>query len=110
MIAPTYRYKAELARIIDADTWVLSIDLGWYISANKHVRLRDVNCPEPGKPGGDEATAFVTDLLTGKPLIVESYKDRRSFARWVCDVWIIEDGEAVNVAQAIIDAGHGVSV
>jgi endonuclease YncB( thermonuclease family) len=107
-MSPTYTYRAGLYRIIDADTFVLTVDLGFYVSANITVRLRGVNAPEARAPGGAEATAFVLDLIAGKPLLVESYKDRRSFARWVCDCWVIQDGEAVSVAQAIIDAGHGV--
>jgi endonuclease YncB( thermonuclease family) len=107
-VNPTYRRWAVLARIIDGDTLVATVDLGYYVAANITVRLRGVNAPESREPGGPQATAFLTDLLTGRPLLVESYKDRMSFARWVCDVFVIQDGEAVSVAQAIIDAGHGV--
>jgi endonuclease YncB( thermonuclease family) len=32
---------------------------------------------------------YVDVLLTGNPnLVMESYKDARSFERWVCDVWL----------------------
>lgn len=107
---PTYVYKACLARVIDGDTFVLSIDLGFHISAEKHVRLRDVNCPERSALGGPEATAFVLDLLAGRPLLVKTYKDQRSFIRWVCDVWVDADPAPLDVAQEIIKAGHGTAV
>lgn len=107
---PTYIYRARLVRVVDGDTYVLRIDLGFYISADKTVRLRDVNAHEAGQPGGVEATAFVLDLLTGKPLLVESHKDRRSFARWVCDVWVDVGPEPLDVAQALIKNGHAIAV
>jgi endonuclease YncB( thermonuclease family) len=111
-VSPAYTYRAVLERIIDADTFVLTIDLGFHVSTSKRVRLRGVNATEPRAPGGPEATAFLTDLIDGKPLIVESYKDRMSFERWICDVWVAGDeARAIrprSVAEALIEAGHGV--
>jgi hypothetical protein len=36
------------------------------------------------------------------PLIVRSYKDARSFARWVCDVWVDDEP----LADLLRAAGH----
>lgn len=107
-VDPAYRYRAQLDRIIDADTFTCIIDLGFHVSTNKRVRLRGVNATERRAPGGPEATAFLADLVTGQPLIVESYKDRMSFERWICDVWVVENDEPRSVAEALIEAGHGV--
>lgn len=46
-------------------------------------------------------------------MLVKSYKDRQSFARWVCDAWIYTGLWAgLNtwkpLAEQIIEAGHGV--
>jgi endonuclease YncB( thermonuclease family) len=108
-MSPTYRYRALVARIIDGDTFICTIDLGFHVSTSKRVRLRGVNATESRAPGGPEATAFLTDLIDGKPLIVESYKDRMSFERWICDVWVAGE-QPVGVAAALIAAGHGVAV
>lgn len=108
-MSPTYTYRARLHRVVDADTFVLTVDLGFYVAANITVRLRGVNAPEARAPGGYYATEFTRDLLEGKPLLVESFKDRMSFARWVCDVWVAGE-QPVSVAGALIAAGHGVAV
>jgi micrococcal nuclease len=109
-VNPVYRYRAKLTRIQDGDSWVLLVDVGFRAYVSVLARLRDVNCPELRTPEGDKAAEFVKLLLEGKPLLVESYKDQRSFARWICDCWVIQDGEAVSVADALVEAGHAVRV
>ena len=42
----TKEYTASLIRVIDGDTVVVQIDLGFGVSIVRHVRLIGVNCPE----------------------------------------------------------------
>jgi len=105
--APAYIYHGAAKRVIDGDTLVVTTELGFTVSADVTVRIRGVNAPEHNKPGGAEATAFLKQLLSDRPLLVESYRDRQSFARWVCDLWT---GDGLSVAEQIIAAGHGVAV
>ena len=46
MIEDNYQRNAELLRIIDGDTFVLSIDLGFGIWVRQHVRLSGLDTPE----------------------------------------------------------------
>ncbi|MBU1173655.1 MAG: hypothetical protein KKD44_29140 [Proteobacteria bacterium] len=55
----------EVQRIVDGDTLILT-NVG-------RVRLADVDAPEPGEPGGDEATAALAELL----------EHGRAYVRWV---------------------------
>jgi micrococcal nuclease len=41
-----YEYQAEVIRIIDGDTIVLRIDLGFKLSWKVSCRLHGINCPE----------------------------------------------------------------
>lgn len=107
-IGPAYIYRGKVARIIDGDTLLVTTDLGFTVSADVTVRVRGVNAPEHNKPGGAEATAFLKQLLADQPLLVQSYRDRQSFARWVCDLWTAND--RLLVADQIIAAGHGVAI
>jgi micrococcal nuclease len=104
VITPAYRYRATCARVIDGDTFVAQIDLGFYASIQVHVRVLGLFCPELHAAGGADARSFALRWLTGIPLIIESFHDRRSFERWVCDVWS-EAGE--HYADAAIAAGMG---
>ncbi len=108
MTEPCYRYRATLVRVIDGDTAVLRLDLGFRVFAELKVRVAGVNTPERGKPGWGEARDFALRVLA-RPLIVESFKLGQSFERWVCAVTTVdEQGEASLYAQQLIDAGHHV--
>lgn len=93
---PDYRFKAQLYRVIDGDTYELDVKLGFQISAVVTIRLHGYNCPERNTPEGVEATLVAFELLTGKQLFLQSYKgpqsgkDVQSFARWVADVWVVD--------------------
>lgn len=90
---PAYRYRAELVRVIDADTLYLRVDLGFHAALTISVRLRGVDAPELSTPEGKVARDYVIRLLSREvpfpaPIIVETYKDQQSFALWIGDVWI----------------------
>lgn len=105
---PAYRYRAKLDRLIDGDTAVFMVDLGFKCFAAITCRVRGVNAPEvtgASKLEGLAAKAYSYQLLAGKDLIIESYRDQMSFARWICDVYV--DGSLW--ADRLIEAGHGVA-
>lgn len=102
---PSYVYRALVPRVIDGDTFVALVDLGFYASILVHVRLHGVDAPELRSAAGPAAKAFLVDLIEGKQLVLASFHDDRSFERWVCDCWL--DGGSV--AQKIIDSGHGIA-
>jgi endonuclease YncB( thermonuclease family) len=109
MIEPAYRYRATARRVIDGDTFVADVDLGFFAGIAVHVRVRGVDTPELGTPEGRVALGWAVHLLTPdaapRPgLVLESFHDRRSFERWVCDVYLAETGESV-AELAIRDAG-----
>ena len=80
---PAYRYRAELVRVIDADTLLLAIDLGFRASLRVPIRLRGWNAAERNTKRGQKAIRFVEELLAAcEDVVVETYKDRQSFARW----------------------------
>jgi endonuclease YncB( thermonuclease family) len=79
----------ELHKVVDGDTWWMVLDLGFGVLDKIKVRLHGYDTPERHQPNYEEATKFASDALTGaQVVIVESYKDDRSFERWVCDVYV----------------------
>jgi endonuclease YncB( thermonuclease family) len=101
-----YVYRATCERVIDGDTYVLRIDLGFRCAVSFEARLHGIDCPERNTTAGKAATLYVENLLIPfggpAPLIVRSYKDARSFARWVCDVWVDDEP----LADLLRAAGH----
>ena len=72
-----YQYKFELVRVIDGDTLVGNVDLGFDLKLNKQsVRLLDVDAPEirgPYKELGFKVRDSLINFLLDKELIIRSF-------------------------------------
>lgn len=72
---PTFLYAARALSIVDADTFDLDIDLGFYTWTKQRVRLARVDCSEFGSNGARAARNFVAErLLAAQTLVVQSLK------------------------------------
>lgn len=84
-----FAYKATIVRVIDADTLELNIDLGFRVHTIIEGRVNGVDAPEMSTEAGIRARQAVVELLgLTQSITVASWRDRRSFARWVVDVWV----------------------
>ncbi len=107
-------YRATVGHVHDGDTLWVFVDLGLNKYAYEPVRIKDINTPELNKPGGPEARDCLAMLLPpGTPVVVTTYKaastfevERQSFERYVADVHVENDGLVIDVAVAMIAAGH----
>lgn len=102
---PSYVYRAVVDKVIDGDTYELTVDLGFRCANTFEGRLHGVNCKERNTDEGKKAKKFVEDLMPpGSAVVVKSFKDERTFARWVVDVWL-PSGE--NLGEKIVSSGYG---
>lgn len=97
--AVSYTYEAELVRVIDGDTVVLDIDLGFETwLRNQTIRLYGLNTPEitgEEKPEGLKVKAWMEERLAGREIVLQSIQDKNdSFGRWLGIIFA--DGENVN--------------
>lgn len=106
-------YPAKLIRIIDADTLVVNIDLGFYDwRHDQRVRLMGVNAPEMDTPAGKAARDFVCGWFAthGQQMRLVTVKDRShkdksdSFGRYLA--WVSVGGVSLN--EELVKAGHAV--
>ncbi len=107
-----YTYAAQVARVVDADTLVLDIDVGFKAKMEHKVRLRGINCPEKGTKKGGQAKVFVEDCLSEGGVVIRSYKAGK-FGRYIVDLWylkgetdketILSHGRLLN--QELLDKG-----
>lgn len=98
-------YPAALDRVIDGDTMVFLVDLGFRTFSKIKVRLLGVDTPERGKPGYQEAKDFVQAKLAVDAVVLMTYReDRQTFDRWLAAV---ELPDGTDLARLIIDAGLG---
>ncbi|SLN36196.1 Thermonuclease precursor [Aquimixticola soesokkakensis] len=97
-----YTYRVEVQRVIDGDTIVANIDLGFDTWLhNEHLRLYGINTPERGQPGYQEAIDVLTSRIQGQPVYICTHKMKRSdaeatgsFGRYLATVYV--NGEDIN--------------
>lgn len=97
-----WRVRATVQRIVDGDTFVASLDLGWGVvraevpGAPSRIRLLSYNTPERTDLDGWQRAVDALNAIIPPPTVVwaESRK-LDSFGRALCDVFFVGlDGAA----------------
>lgn len=109
-----YTYKFTLTRIIDGDTVVGDIDLGFGVFLNNvHVRLFGIDAPEvhthdlTEKEKGIASTKFLESLLADKEIIFKSNNFTGKYGRAIGELFVVTElGDILNVNQTMIDEGY----
>ncbi|MCE6966950.1 thermonuclease family protein, partial [Cereibacter sphaeroides] len=74
-----YLYRADIVRVIDGDTVVADIDLGFSMwLRDQRLRLFGIDAPEDSTEEGKVVTAAVRARVEGKSLYICSIKAKRS--------------------------------
>jgi len=98
--------RAQVVRIIDGDTLVLRIDLGFYTYIETAVRLLGVDTPEKNsrdqmeRLAAHEATEWVRAWCKDYPVDVEwplviRTEKAGKYGRWLADIWKVGDPESL---------------
>ena len=112
-----WEYRAGLVRVIDGDTYVLDIDLGFHVTVREHVRLWGIDCPEHNTAAGRAAIAFASAWWAANPLVrVQTQREKdtevKTFDRWVAAIVPLGSGPGSapgidqSLAAALRAAGH----
>ncbi|OQA53591.1 MAG: hypothetical protein BWY44_00139 [Candidatus Omnitrophica bacterium ADurb.Bin292] len=106
-----YTYAATLDRVVDGDTIVARVDLGFRTYITGTFRLRGLDAPELGSTAGQRSKLFVTKTLEPCAfLVIRTYKQEK-YGRFLADVFympgvddkekILRDGKFLN--QELLD-------
>lgn len=108
-----YVYKALVERVIDGDTLLLRLDLGFQVWKEQRVRLAEIECPPIDDPKGYEAFEYVRDQLVKAPFIVLKTNKIDIYGRYVAHVFysftsqshekVFKEGRYLN--QELLDKG-----
>ncbi|MBW1809040.1 MAG: thermonuclease family protein [Deltaproteobacteria bacterium] len=109
-----HTYVGIVDRVIDGDTLLIRIDLGFKVWKTESIRLRGIDAPEMYSPAGKKAKSFVAAKLEGIEFVVlHTYKTDK-YARYVADLFYSEvhkskqsvllKGNFLN--QELIDSGQ----
>ncbi|WP_449065010.1 hypothetical protein [Planomonospora algeriensis] len=100
-------YAAAVAKVVDADTLDLLVDLGFGVSTRVRARLADVYAPELATPEGQEAAAFTRSWVeeNGPEFLVRTFRDRKErYGRYLAAVEPAGGGPRLD--EALLVAGH----
>lgn len=81
-----YLYYAKLVRVIDGDTLILDVDLGFFITSRIKIRLNGINTPEINTNEGIKARDFVVKELTDCILVIETRK-KEKYGRYLTYIY-----------------------
>ena len=89
-----YTYKAQIERVVDGDTFIAVIDLGFDTFQRHTFRLYGVDTPETYRPKsenervlGEKATEFVRDLIEHRSVTVITHNDKQGkYGRYLAEV------------------------
>ena len=117
MTEPQFTYRCTLDRVVDGDTIVVNVDLGfgtWVHDA--YLRLYGINTPElrgDERDAGLAAKQFVIDRIGHDVFIViDTIKsnNKGKYGRYLAIVWYLDGAEMRNLNQELLDNGHAVEV
>lgn len=94
-----YQYKGTVIRVVDGDTYDISVDLGFNTFRTERFRLQGIDTPETWRPSceeervhGNRATEFASKLIENKNIILTSSKSSAGiYGRYECSIQL-EDG------------------
>lgn len=111
---PSYAHNAKLVRVVDGDTLIAELDLGFGLTQKLRLRLARINAPELSTLEGKKAKASIEVLLHGLlngQMVVET-KHTDDYGRWVSEIWLIhtvkQDEAPLNVSDWMVAQGQAV--
>ena len=115
-----WHYRAVIMRVIDGDTCVAAIDLGFNNIKMERLRLAGIDAPElrPKKAGRTEkdlqnekaraniAAERVRELIEGRQVVIQTKKTGK-FGRWLAVIYLPGDPTRT-VNQLLLEEGLAV--
>ena len=107
-----YTYYARLKRVIDGDTAIFDVDLGFGVHFHADIRIKGYNAPElkgSHKETAAAAKAELETLLSGETVILTTEKSfQQTFARYLATVTVAKADGWVDVAEHMSKRGYNV--
>lgn len=85
-----FQYEAKIIRVIDGDTMILDVDLGFKIRTEIDVRLAHINTPEIVNFGlngvEDKAKMYVEAWCPPGSIVVVNISRAEKYGRWLAEI------------------------
>jgi len=108
-----YEYQAKIERVIDGDTVVATVDLGFSTFRQETFRLYGINAPEihskdaAEKAAGLKTKARLEEMIAyggTTPVTIKTKKDdQEKYGRYLAEIEVTrKDGSVVNCNKALV--------
>jgi len=104
-----YEYACRVTRIVDGDTVVMELDLGFHLSYSTHARLAGIDAPEMKTPQGPAAKAHLTELVLNRPGLLVRTVLKHEFEKYGRVLATLFAGP-VNINAKMIEDGFAVAI
>ena len=84
---PSYLYKAEVRDVIDADTLLLDIDLGFEVIRRQRIRLARIDAPDRDTPEGARGRRYVREQLAVARTVIVNTRQTDLHGRYVAHLF-----------------------
>lgn len=81
-----FSFKAYLEKVVDGDTLLVNIDLGFHVFLRQRLRLRGIDSPELGSKKGANAKKFVEAQLKDCPFLLLKTYGSDKYDRYLADI------------------------
>jgi len=102
-IRELYTYKAYLERVVDGDTLLVYIDLGFGIYIQQRLRLRGIDASEIESKEGQKAKKFVESELKDTNFLILKTHGSDIYDRYLVDVFYLKNERKI---ERIIEEGN----
>ena len=100
-----YTYVAMLERVVDGDTLVARVDLGFRTWITQKFRLRGIDTPEVSCALGQKAKAEVQARLVPKDrIVIKTYKQEK-YGRFLADIFYLAGASGETGGEQILKEG-----
>ena len=105
-----YHYKGKVERVIDGDTIVVMVDLGFEEFSRKTFRLLGIDAPEMRgveKARGKLAKEALEAMILDQGVFLKSFKDKQDkYGRYLAEIFLTEQEGDPSVNEFMIMRGH----
>lgn len=105
-----YTYKASVERVVDGDTLIAEVDLGFETHHRLYIRLRGIDAPEMDTAPGKEASEFLKRELEPVAFVILTTTRADKYGRYLADVFYSKAGQEIFLNQKLLDEGRAVFV
>jgi micrococcal nuclease len=102
-----YIYRGKVIKIVDGDTVVIQIDLGFNMTMIDSFRLYGINAPEMSTQAGKDTKLYLGYILPlNSEIVVQTHKDKREkYGRWLAKIFFND----LDINFELIRTGHAVT-